>query len=94
MNSIMQKEKECYLCRKYYDAETIQPLHEHHVAFGTANRKKSELFGIKVWLCVYHHEMVHKCSDVAISLKKEGQRAFEQEYSHELWMAEFGRNWL
>lgn len=47
--SIMQKEKKCFVC------ETPNNLHEHHVIYGVANRKKSEEYGLKVWLCQEHH---------------------------------------
>ena len=46
--SILQNEKECYICGLYY------PVEEHHVYFG-ANRKISEQNGFKVWLCAEHH---------------------------------------
>lgn len=48
MKSIIQKEKRCYICG-LYDVE------EHHVFFGTANRKMSEKYGLKVYLCYEHH---------------------------------------
>ena len=47
--SIMQEEKCCCICG------TTQNLHEHHVIYGTANRKMSEKYGLKVWLCQEHH---------------------------------------
>ena len=43
--SILQVEKKCFLC----DRES--GLEEHHVFYGTANRKQSEKYGMKVWLC-------------------------------------------
>ena len=66
--------------------------------FGVANRKKSEQYGLWVYLCVAHHEYgpdaVHTNRNVRIFLCKIGQQAFEQRYSHEKYMQEFGRNWM
>ena len=46
--SILQTEKECYFCGSQNWIE------EHHV-YGAANRKISEKYGLKVWLCHAHH---------------------------------------
>jgi len=49
MKSIIQSEKECFVCK------TTSNLHDHHILFGTSNRKNSEKYGLKVWLCMEHH---------------------------------------
>lgn len=49
MNSILQKEKRCFICGLFDLVE------EHHIFFGTANRQVSEEQGFKVWLCYEHH---------------------------------------
>ena len=49
MNSILQSQKRCYICGLY------SPVEEHHIYFGTSNRKISEEQGFKVWLCAEHH---------------------------------------
>ena len=41
MNSVLQSEKECFVCG------TNLNLHSHHIFFGTANRKLSEKYGMK-----------------------------------------------
>lgn len=47
--SIIQKDKNgCFFCGSNHWLE------EHHV-YGAANRKKSENYGLKVWLCHYCH---------------------------------------
>lgn len=48
MNSIIQEEKKCLICRSPY-------VEEHHCFYGTANRKLSEKYGLKVYLCHDHH---------------------------------------
>lgn len=49
MKSILQKDKRCYVCGLY------SPVEEHHIFFGSANRKISEKQGFKVYLCQEHH---------------------------------------
>lgn len=46
--SIIQSDKQCYICG------SNQWLEEHH-CYGGANRKLSEKYGLKVWLCHYCH---------------------------------------
>ena len=48
MKSIIQSEKECWFCGRC-------EVEEHHIFYGTANRKLSEKYGLKVWLCPEHH---------------------------------------
>ena len=103
--SIMQTEKECYICRKKADligwkGELYSSgLHRHHVMFGSADRKISEETGLWVWLCAeYHHvygpESAHGNRKVAEMLMRDGQQAFEKIHGHEEWMRLFGRNYL
>jgi len=43
--SIIQTEKKCFYCGSQYFLE------EHHCFDGNPNRKLSEKYGLKVWLC-------------------------------------------
>lgn len=93
MNTVLQSEKACYVCGTTYN------LHSHHVLFGTSNRKKSEKYGLKVWLCAYHHNMsndgVHFNKALDLRLKKTAQEYFEEHYgSRESFRNEFGRSYL
>lgn len=93
---------QCYICARHGDNRQ-KVLEEHHV-FGGASRKKSEHYGLKVYLCKRHHTggisgdscAVHSPSknDYAKILKQIAQRKFEEKYGHEEFMREFGRNWL
>lgn len=104
MNSILQKEKECFCCRALYEnggdlpKDYTNPLHKHHIMHGTAGRKIADRWGLWVWLCPYHHtiadESVHRSRATDEALIRIGQRAFEQEYSREKWMDLFGKNYL
>ena len=97
--SIMQrKDGTCYLCKKLYIGDWQQETEEHHVMFGTADRKLSEHYGLKVYLCLGHHrnsaETVHHNKKMDLILKQDAQKAFEEIHSHEEWMEVFGKNYL
>ena len=108
-NSIMQVSdiKECVLCRyeanlrSYWGDLPSRGLHRHHVMFGTANRKKSEEYGLWVWLCPSHHEFgknaVHSGSEEGREydrlLRENAQMRFEEIYGHKKWMEEFGKDY-
>lgn len=88
--SILQDKSggECYLCNILLGIDTPVPIREeHHVMHGTANRKLSEHYGLKVYLCPYHHrngpQAAHRCRQTDILLKQTAQRAFERKYSPE-----------
>ena len=97
--SIMQTDKSrCYLCRE--PASYNDPLDKHHV-FGGANRRKSEHYGLTVYL---HHSACHifgKCavhndSEVCRRLQREAQKAVMKKYGWTVdeFRAEFGKNYL
>lgn len=102
--SILQTTKECYLCRMEADRAGYggelpsAGLHKHHVIYGKGNRKKSEHYGLWVYLCVRHHEYgqeaVHNNRQVRIMLCEIAQREFERIYPRQLFFAEFGMNYL
>lgn len=93
MKSIIQTNKQCFLCGSQNE------LHEHHIFYGTANRKWSEEYGLKVWLCPQHHNMsaagVHFNRDFDMALKALAQAVFEKVVgTHEEFMRIFGKNWI
>ena len=89
METVIQSNKECYVC-----GQTTN-LHSHHVFFGSANRKLSEKYGMKVWLCGAHHNQsnagVHFNRQLDLRLKMDAQRVFEKQHSREEFMQIFGR---
>lgn len=98
MKSIMQKKDgTCYLCRRLHGDTAPKATQCHHVVFGTANRKLSEKYGLKVYLCLYHHEYgpeaIHNNAELANRLKAEAQEAFERTHTREQWMEIFGKNY-
>ena len=93
MESVIQKEKECYVCGTTYN------LHSHHIWGGTSNRKQSEKYGLKVYLCAHHHNMsnegVHFNKSLDNHLKALAQRYFEENYgTREDFRQVFGKSIL
>lgn len=98
MRSIMQqKDGTCYLCKLFNDDYRVQTVQEHHV-FNAANRKLSEKFGLKVYLCLQHHtegpEAVHNNAFNMNALKQLGQKTFEVNYPELDFRKIFGKNYL
>lgn len=93
-----KKDPSCYLCNLLHGIDMDQIREEHHIMFGGQHRKKSEHYGLKVYLCILHHrtgrEAVHINKETNELLKEIAQIAFEKKYSHELWMQEFGKNYV
>lgn len=90
--SIIQKKKECIICGSLN-------TEEHHVFYGTANRKLSEKYGLKVYLCAEHHRGtrgVHGKDGKMIDsyLKQLAQSKFEEKESREKFIQIFGMNYL
>ena len=92
MKSILQTEKQCFLCGSTVNIE------EHHIFFGNGLRIKSERNGFKCFLCAYHHRDskggVHGNRHLDLMLKEECQREFEKTHSREDWMWLIKRNYL
>lgn len=98
MDSILQARKECWMCRKVWNREEKYTLECHHVFFGSANRKLSEKYGLKVWLCHRHHTgsdlAVHASKKADLLLKRFAQKEFESIHGRQEFMNIFGKNWL
>lgn len=92
-------DRTCYLCMLLRDDFSARvDLQEHHAMPGTANRRLSERYGLKVYLCLEHHlvgpEAVHNNKRLLRLLQANAQMAFERKHSHEKWMEVFGRNYI
>lgn len=92
MESVIQKEKECFVCGTTFNLES------HHIIYGTSNRKNSEKYGFKVWLCHEHHTGntgVHFNKPLDMHLKKLAQTYFEAENgSRNDFIRVFGKSYL
>lgn len=94
MRSILQNKKECFICGKnggYWGLDV------HHVFFASL-RKKSEKYGLTVWLChdTCHLNGVHKNIEINRKLQAYAQKKAMQEFdwSIEDFIKEFGKNYL
>lgn len=90
-------EKKCFLCGRNGSAD---PLDRHHI-FGGPYRKKSEKYGLTVYLChnnchIFGSEAVHRNASNMLMVKQYGQRKAMQEqgWTIEEFIKEFGKNYL
>lgn len=93
MKSVLQDTKECFICHR------TNCLEDHHIFFGTSNRKQSEKRGLKVWLCVPDHRIgpkaVHRDKETDLQLKEIAQTYYEQNIgTREQFIVEFGKSVL
>jgi hypothetical protein len=94
MKSILQSDKECFLCGSQ------NWLEEHHVFGGNPNRKLSEQHGLKVWLCHNCHNEppngVHHNAKTNQRLKADAQRAamIWHGWDKDTFRRIFGKNYL
>ena len=90
MRSIIQDKEECWFCKDTF-------VEEHH-CFGGANRKFSEKYGLKVYLCHNHHNEppfgVHFNKEAMDKIRRVAQAKFEETHTREEFMRIFGRNYL
>lgn len=80
----------CFICG------TTQSIQEHHVFFGTANRKQSDKYRMTVPLCMKCHTGpagVHHNKELDLRIKQLAQIEFEKNYSFEEFMRIFGKNY-
>ena len=99
--SILQKDKECYFCRRFYNMRTTRGLEEHHILFGRGRRELSERYGLKVRLChgrchIFGPEAAHNCAETMRTLRRYGQRKvmIEQGWTVDEFRFRFGKNYL
>jgi hypothetical protein len=87
--------RECFLCGRNGAAD---PLDRHHI-FNGPYRKKSEKYGLAVWLCHYRCHIfgkhaVHNNPDAMLLLKAMGQEKVmrEQGWDTKRFIQEFGKD--
>lgn len=96
MKSIIQDEKECYICRNTLGLEC------HHIIYGRGLRPLSDKYGLTVWLCARHHRgdingnqfAVHFNKVFDQKLKQTAQKAFMAKWPDKDFRAIFGKNFL
>lgn len=94
MKSILQNDKRCFICG---GSGGYWGLDHHHVYFG-ALRKKSEKYGLTVWLChdTCHLNGVHKKADLNRKLQAVAQQKAMSVYGWDTtdFIKEFYKNYL
>ena len=98
VKSILQEDNtHCFLCGMNAN---LEPLDCHHV-FGGANRKKSEQYGLKVYLhhskChIFGKDSVHQNNKISNKLKAIAQQKAMEHYGWdvETFRSIFGKNYL
>lgn len=98
MESIIQKDKtHCFICGMNTN---LEPLDCHHV-FGGANRKKSEKYGLKVYIhhsrChIFGENSVHKNAQVDHAVKRVMQKKAMAHYGWRVdeFIKIFGKNYI
>lgn len=94
------EDRVCFLCGKN-GTQDPKGLEEHHIFNGVGLKKKSERYGLTVYLCGWEHHnggenSVHRNQDVDRRVKQYGQRKAMEENGWTLqdFIAEFGKNYL
>ena len=89
--------RKCFLCGRNGSWDRLD---RHHI-FGGSNRRKSEKYGLVVYLChnrchIFGKNAVHKNADLMLKLHQYGQKRWmsEQGKTKEDFIKEFGRNYL
>lgn len=93
MKSIVQSDNTiCYLCHK----RIVGTRHEHHVFNGTANRKKSEEDGLKVYLHGTCHEWLHNHPISNRTIKRRVQLVWQEvnNKTEEEFIKRYGKSYL
>lgn len=94
-----KKDRTCFLCMMLHNDDSYKEvLHEHHVIFGWGKRELSEKNGLKVYLCLQHHEegkeAIHKNAQISDMVQAYAQRAFEKKWPEKNFREIFGRNYI
>lgn len=90
MKSIVQKNKECYFCKR------TDWLERHHIMMGKWRRSADE-DGLTVWLCHEHHtgnSGVHRDPEKRLLLQQKAEQAYISIHSYKEWMERYGKNYL
>lgn len=89
MESILQSERKCFICGRGGDLDV------HHAISGNSNRKHSEEYGLKIYLCRECHMKVHDKHEMEEQIKQFAQRRWEEEYGdRDAFRKVFGKSWL
>lgn len=85
--SIIQTERECYFCGRH-DVEL------HHCIHGTSNRKNADKYGLTIWVCREHHDLIHHNRAFDLATIQMAQAKFQETHTEEEFRKIFGKSWL
>lgn len=92
--SIVQNNKECFLCG------TNKDLEKHHLLMGAKHRSLADEDGLWIWLCHFHHtgsktESAHFNEMFRRQFQKKAQIAYEKHIgTREQFIERYGENYL
>ena len=93
---ITEFEDLCVICNR-------KATDEHHLLFGTANRRLADLDGLTIPLCREHHEAIHRNKELQVLSEIIGQLAYEKDQcsqgikpdiARQSFMVRYGRSYL
>jgi len=89
INSIVTSEYDkCFICHSERNLEA------HHCMHGTANRRLAEKYNLIVPLCRSCHSELHdRNTELDRHIMQLAQIEFEKNFSYELWMQVFKKNY-
>ena len=70
---------ECYVCRHFFNAETLYPLEKHHFLHGRGTRKLADSWGLFAYVCSRHHRQIHDQGKFDKELQHIAQETFIKE---------------
>lgn len=89
MESILQKEKRCFICGRTGE------LDEHHLLSGNSNRGNSTKYKLTIYICRACHGGIHDKGKFEKDAKMYAQREWEKKYgTREEFIKIFGKSWL
>lgn len=77
----------CHICGR------TGALQKHHCLHGI-RRKAADRHDLTVRLCIDCHRRLHDHGDHDLELEQLAQKHFEDQYGHDKYMQEFGKNYL
>ena len=94
MESIIQKNHNCWVCQKR--GMDIPGTDLHHCLHGTSRRKLADEDGLTVYLCRPHHAALHDKGLYDLVLQQEAQQAWMDYYnkSVEDFIKRYGKSYL
>lgn len=92
---IQEDESYCYIHRHFFGFD-VPAVHEHHCIHGTANRKWSEKWGLKVYLCLACHSALHDKHRYDLEIEQIAEKAWLEHNNKSVdeWIKIFGKNFL